>query len=126
MAQANYWFEPSEYHGRVARVQAELRAKGLDALIAFQPESVTWLTGFFTRAYSSFQFAIIPANGAPTMFCRDVESCARSIACSGESASTSAYAVASTCPITVYRAITRLLGWPHRGGGRLLTRRSPR
>lgn len=73
MAQPNYWFEPSEYHGRVARVQAELRAKGLDALIAFQPESVTWLTGFFTRAYSSFQFAIIPANGAPTMFCRDVE-----------------------------------------------------
>ena len=73
MAQANYWFEPSEYHGRVARVQTALRAKGLDALIAFQPESVTWLTGFFTRAYSSFQFAIIPANGAPTMFCRDVE-----------------------------------------------------
>jgi Xaa-Pro dipeptidase len=73
MAQANYWFEPSEYHARVARVQIELRAKGLDALIAFQPESVTWLTGFFTRAYSSFQFAIIPANGEPTMFCRDVE-----------------------------------------------------
>lgn len=73
MPHANYWFEPSEYHARVARVQAELRAKGLDALIAFQPESVTWLTGFFTRAYSSFQFAIIPANGAPTMFCRDVE-----------------------------------------------------
>jgi Xaa-Pro dipeptidase len=73
MAQPNYWFEPREYQARVARVQAELRAKGLDALIAFQPESVTWLTGFFTRAYSSFQFAIIPANGAPTMFCRDVE-----------------------------------------------------
>ena len=73
MAQPNYWFAPTEYHARVARVQAELRAKGLDALIAFQPESVTYLTGFFTRAYSSFQFAIIPANGAPTMFCRDVE-----------------------------------------------------
>ncbi len=73
MAQPNYWFDPSEYHARVARVQAELRAKGLDALIAFQPESVTWLTGFFTRAYSSFQFAIIPANGEPTLFCRDVE-----------------------------------------------------
>ncbi|WP_236851838.1 M24 family metallopeptidase [Candidatus Sodalis pierantonius] len=37
------------------------------------PESVTWLTGFFTRAYSSFQFAIIPASGAPTVVCRDVE-----------------------------------------------------
>jgi len=66
------WFEPAEYHARVARVQAELRRRGVDALIAFQPESVTWLTGFFTRGYSTFQFALIPAEGEPGVLCRDV------------------------------------------------------
>jgi Xaa-Pro dipeptidase len=73
MVQTNYWFPPAEFHARLGRVQAALKARGLDAMLAFQPESVTWITGFFTRAYSSFQFAIIPAEGSPTMFCRDVE-----------------------------------------------------
>lgn len=73
MVQTNYWFEKAEFEVRLARVQQDLRAKGHDALLAFQPETVTWLTGFFTRAYTSFQFAIIPANGKPTLFCRDVE-----------------------------------------------------
>jgi Xaa-Pro dipeptidase len=54
-------------------VQAALRAKGHDALLAFMPETVTWLTGFFTRGYGSFQFAIVPVEGRPTVFCRDVE-----------------------------------------------------
>lgn len=73
MATPAYWFEPAEFHARLARVQAMLRAKQCDALLAFMPESVTWLTGFFTRGYTSFQFAIIPADGAPTLICRDVE-----------------------------------------------------
>ena len=71
MAKAS-WFEPAEYHARVARVQDELRRRGIDALIAFQPESVTWLTGFFTRGYSTFQFALVPAQGEPGVLCRDV------------------------------------------------------
>lgn len=73
MVQTDYWFDRSEFEARLARVQKALREDGHDALLAFQPETVTWLTGFFTRAYSSFQFAIIPANGQPTLFCRDVE-----------------------------------------------------
>ena len=73
MVQASYWFEVSEYKARLARVQAELKARRLDALLAFQPETVTWLTGFFTRGYGTFQFAIVPAEGEPTLFCRDVE-----------------------------------------------------
>lgn len=73
MVETNYWFEPSEYHARLARVQSSLRERGLDALLAFLPETVTWLTGYFTRAYGTFQFAIIPAEGAPTLFARDVE-----------------------------------------------------
>jgi len=73
MAEAAHWFAYSEFEARLARVQAALRAKGHDALLAFMPESVTWLTGFFTRGYTTFQFAIVPANGLPTVVCRDVE-----------------------------------------------------
>ncbi|AXC50513.1 aminopeptidase P family protein [Paracoccus suum] len=73
MVKLNYAFEVREYEERLARVQSALRRKGVDALLAFLPETVTWLTGFFTRGYGSFQFAIIPAEGAPSLFCRDVE-----------------------------------------------------
>jgi Xaa-Pro dipeptidase len=68
----NAWFPRDEFVSRVHKVQSLLKARGLDALIAFQPESVTYLTGFFTRGYSTFQFAVIPADGDPGLFCRDV------------------------------------------------------
>ncbi|QDC00673.1 Xaa-Pro peptidase family protein [Mesorhizobium sp. 8] len=73
MVQTSYWFDVAEYRARLARVQAGLKERGLDALLAFQPETVTWVTGYFTRGYGTFQFAIIPADGEPTLFCRDVE-----------------------------------------------------
>lgn len=66
------WFPRADYLARVARVQAELKARSCDALLAFEPESVTYLTGFFTRGYSTFQFAVIPAEGEPGVLCRDV------------------------------------------------------
>ena len=67
------WFPREEYLARVSQVQESLRQQNLDMLLAFQPESVTYLTGFFTRGYASFQFAIIPVDGDPLVFCRDVE-----------------------------------------------------
>ncbi len=70
---AKPWFEKSEYESRLERVQSSLAERNLDGLIAFQPETVTWLTGFFTRGYGSFQCAIIPAQGQPAIVCRDVE-----------------------------------------------------
>ena len=73
MVETAYWFEPDEFRTRLRRVQAELKARGLDVLLAFMPETVTWVTGYFTRGYGTFQFAIIPADGEPTLFCRDVE-----------------------------------------------------
>jgi Xaa-Pro dipeptidase len=71
--QTQYWFAREEFLARLARVQSALVAAGHDALLAFLPESVTWLTGYFTRAYGTFQFAIIPAAGEPVVFCRDTE-----------------------------------------------------
>ena len=66
------WFTEDEYRARVARVQSDLRGRGLDGLLAFQAESVTWLTGYFTRAYGGFQCVLLPAEGDPAVFCRDV------------------------------------------------------
>ncbi|SNB65891.1 Xaa-Pro dipeptidase [Arboricoccus pini] len=73
MVTSAFCFERQEFLARLARVQSALREKQLDGLIAFLPETVTWLTGYFTRAYGTLQFAIVPAEGEPTMFCRDVE-----------------------------------------------------
>ena len=70
---ARPWFARSEYEARLDRVQRSLARRGLDGLVLFQPESVTWLTGFFTRGYSSFQCALVPADGEPAIVCRDVE-----------------------------------------------------
>ena len=67
------WFDRSEYEARLSQLQAQIRDKCLDGLLAFQPETVTWLTGFFTRGYGSFQLAVIPADGEPILICRDVE-----------------------------------------------------
>ncbi len=70
---ASPWFDRVEYEARLDRVQMSLVERGLDGLVAFQPETVTWLTGFFTRGYGSLQCAIIPASGLPAIICRDVE-----------------------------------------------------
>jgi Xaa-Pro dipeptidase len=67
------WFAREEYLARIEKIRARLAAEKLDALLAFLPETVTWTTGFFTRGYSSYQFAIIPLDGEPVVVCRDVE-----------------------------------------------------
>ncbi|MFM2477116.1 M24 family metallopeptidase [Celerinatantimonas sp. MCCC 1A17872] len=68
------WFSVNEYEARVAHVRSQLAEHNCQALIAFLPETVTYLTGFFTRGYSSFQCVIIPLEGEPMLVCRDVES----------------------------------------------------
>ncbi len=73
MVENSYWFKRDEFQARLHRVQRALAEQRQDALLAFLPETVTWITGFFTRGYGSFQFAIIPASGDPIVICRDVE-----------------------------------------------------
>jgi Xaa-Pro dipeptidase len=67
------WFAEEEYRTRLERVQECLVQRNLDGLILFQPESVTWLTGFFTRGYTSFQCVLVPQQGDPITCCRDME-----------------------------------------------------
>ena len=67
------WCPTHEYRGRLGKVQDEIAKRGLDGLVLFQPESVTWLTGFYTRGYSSFQCVLVPPDGDPVTCCRDME-----------------------------------------------------
>ena len=67
------WCPAQEYRGRLGKVQDEIARRGLDGLVLFQPESVTWLTGFYTRGYSSFQCVLVPPEGDPLTCCRDME-----------------------------------------------------
>lgn len=67
------WFSRAEFQSRLDKTQHLLKEQKLTALLAFEPETVTYLTGFFTRGYDSFQFAIIPAVGEPLLVCRDME-----------------------------------------------------
>ena len=67
------WFSIDEYEERIRRVKQDMAARELDCLLLFQPESVTYLSGFFTRGYTSFQFLILPLDGSPIVVCRDME-----------------------------------------------------
>lgn len=67
------WFSRTEFQTRLEHAQDALRRQNLDALLAFEPETVTYLTGYFTRGYDTFQFVIVPAKGEPLIVCRDME-----------------------------------------------------
>ena len=66
-------FKPAEFRQRIARAQEKIHRDRQRRLVAVLPESVTYLTGYYTRGYSSFQVAIIPSSGDPVIVCRDVE-----------------------------------------------------
>ena len=71
MPRKDLWFAAAEYRARVRAARERLRERGLDGLLAFQAESVTWLTGYFTRAYGGFQLALLPLDRDPIVVCRD-------------------------------------------------------
>ncbi|MEM1431183.1 MAG: aminopeptidase P family N-terminal domain-containing protein, partial [Pseudomonadota bacterium] len=50
---------------RQARLRAELRQNGWDAMIVFAQESHYWLTGYDTGGYVFFQCAVITADERP-------------------------------------------------------------
>jgi len=67
------WCPVSDYQARLTKVREAIEARGLAGLVLFQPESVTWLTGFYTRGYGSFQCVLVPSRGEPVTCCRDME-----------------------------------------------------
>jgi Xaa-Pro dipeptidase len=60
-------FPAEEHASRLARARAEMRRRGLAALLVFAQESHYWLTGFDTAGYVFFQAGVIPADERDTV-----------------------------------------------------------
>lgn len=68
MSDRSLVFPAGEYRGRVARLQAEMGARGLDALLLTAAADVFYVTGFLTRFWESPArpwFVVVPVSGAP-------------------------------------------------------------
>lgn len=50
---------------RQVRLRAELRARGVDAMLVFSQESLYWLTGYDTGGYVFFQCAVVTSDDRP-------------------------------------------------------------
>lgn len=67
-------FSEAEYRDRLTNIQTDMRAADIEILLAFEPESITYLTGFLSpRGFDCFHFAIVPVDSDPVVFFRDVE-----------------------------------------------------
>ena len=60
-------FPRAEHEARVARLRAELRRTGFDAMLVFAQESHFWLTGYDTGGYVFFQCAVVTAEERPVV-----------------------------------------------------------
>lgn len=65
-------FPTSVYADRLLLVQRDIREKGFDGALIFDPENMFWLTGFQTIGYFTFQAMYIPADGLPVIITRVV------------------------------------------------------
>jgi Xaa-Pro dipeptidase len=61
-------FPPATFEARIAKAQRLVAERGLDALLVSAPANIYYLSAFHTPAYDNFQFLLLPASGAPTMF----------------------------------------------------------
>jgi len=66
-------FTQDEYDQRVAAVRAGMAGRGLDLLVVTVPENVTYLTGYETIGYASFQTLAIPLAGDLLLIVREME-----------------------------------------------------
>ena len=49
------WFTTQEYRTRLTKIQNELKNATLTDLLPSNPETITWTTGYYTKAYTGFQ-----------------------------------------------------------------------
>ncbi len=68
MADHSLIFPAAEFQGRVARLQAQMAARGQDALLLTAPADIFYVSGFLTRFWESPArpwFIVVPVQGAP-------------------------------------------------------------
>ncbi len=63
-------FDRSEYAARIAAATRALASHGLDGLLAFQQESMYWLTGYDTFGFCFFQCLYLGADGRLALITR--------------------------------------------------------
>lgn len=77
MSQASFQrdlaFSREEYGRRVDQVRRLMEKKGIDVLLLFTPENVTYLTGYETIGYSSYQCLMLPLDRDPVLLVREME-----------------------------------------------------
>jgi Xaa-Pro dipeptidase len=66
-------FTMAEYDQRLKKLREGMNARALDLLLVFIPENVLYLSGYVTIGFSNFQALMIPADGQPVMFIREME-----------------------------------------------------
>jgi ectoine hydrolase len=66
-------FDAAEYDARLGRVQARMRSQGLDALVAIDPANMYYLTGYDAWSFYTPQALVVPAQGAPFLFTRNMD-----------------------------------------------------
>jgi Xaa-Pro dipeptidase len=66
-------FPREEFDARIARVQHDMAARGIDVLLVHTPENICYLTGYETSGYFEYQVLAVPVTGAPRMLVRNVE-----------------------------------------------------
>ena len=66
-------FAVSEYSERVGRVRSLMDEHGIELLLVFVPENVTYLTGYESIGYSSYQCLCLPLTGNPLLLVREME-----------------------------------------------------
>ncbi|HSU05610.1 MAG TPA: Xaa-Pro peptidase family protein, partial [Acetobacteraceae bacterium] len=66
-------FERAEYDARITAATRALAARGLDGLLAFQQETMYWLTGYDTFGFCFFQCLYLGADGQLALITRSAD-----------------------------------------------------
>jgi len=66
-------FSTDEFSGRLRRLQAEMAAGQLDAMLLFAQESMYWLTGYDTFGFCFFQSLLVRADGRMALLTRSAD-----------------------------------------------------
>ncbi|MGH3356243.1 MAG: aminopeptidase P family N-terminal domain-containing protein, partial [Nocardioidaceae bacterium] len=67
-------FGAEEFDNRHRAVRAEMRERGLDALLVVGPENIYYLTGLNYQGYFSLTMLVVPLDGPTLLVAREMES----------------------------------------------------
>ncbi|MFO0995907.1 MAG: Xaa-Pro peptidase family protein [Alphaproteobacteria bacterium] len=66
-------FPVAEFEGRLAKIRAGMRERGVDLLLLTGPENIYYVSGYYTTGYHVYQALLIPVDAAPCFVVRKLE-----------------------------------------------------